>query len=159
MKKAMFTLLLVMALVFMTGCTKVEEGNYKEGVYFGASEAFESYGNKFVSTATVTVGEDGMIESVFIDSTYNKDGVNTTKKTLGGAYGMKDTSANIGTIEGGAEWYEQINNLEAKIVDEQGLDWLKWSDEEKTKTDSVSSVTITVDTYYEAVMNALTQAK
>jgi major membrane immunogen (membrane-anchored lipoprotein) len=159
MKKTLLTLMIV-ALVFLTGCTKVDEqGNYKEGTYFGASQAFESYGAKYVSTATVNVGADGKIKSVFIDSTYNKDGINTTKKTLGDDYGMKDTSANIGVIPGGAEWYEQINNLEAKIVEEQGLDWLEWSNDEQTLTDSVSSVTITVDTYYEAVMNALNQAK
>ena len=159
MKKFLVTLM-ICALVLVTGCTKVEdEGNYKEGIYFGASKEFESYGQKYVSTATVYVGNDGKIKSVFIDSTYNKDGVNTTKKTLGDDYGMKATSANIGAIPGGAEWYEQINNLETKIVEEQGLDWLEWSNDEKTKTDSVASVTITVNTYYEAVMNALAQAK
>ncbi|MDD2518964.1 MAG: FMN-binding protein, partial [Bacilli bacterium] len=132
---------------------------YKEGTYFGSYKEFESYGYKYVSTASVYVGADGKIKSVFIDSTYNKDGASTTKKTLGDAYGLKGTSANIGVIQGGAEWYEQINNLEAKIVQEQGLDWLKWSDDKETKTDSVSGVTITVDTYYEAVTNALKQAK
>lgn len=159
MKKFLMTIMVV-SLVLVTGCTKIEEkGNYKEGTYFGSSKEFESYGNKYVSTASVYVGADGKIKSVFIDSTYNKDGANTTKKTLGDAYGMKGTSANIGVIQGGAEWYEQINNLEAKIVQEQGLDWLKWSDDKETKTDSVSGVTITVDTYYEAVTNALKQAK
>ncbi|MDD2181259.1 MAG: hypothetical protein PHW32_02695 [Bacilli bacterium] len=159
MKKLLMSLMII-ALVMITGCTKVEEkGDYKEGTYFGASKEFESYGSEFISTATVYVGEDGRIKSVLIDSTYNKDGVNTTKKTLGDAYGMKETSANKGAIPGGAEWFEQVNNLEAKIVEEQGLDWLKWSNEEETEIDSVANVTITVDTYYEAVMNALKQAK
>ena len=85
--------------------------------------------------------------------------MDTTKKTLGDDYGMKDTSANIGNIPGGAEWFEQINTLEAKIVEEQGLDWIEWSNEEETETDSVANVTITINTYYEAVMNALNQAK
>ncbi len=159
MKKFLVTLM-ICSLVLVTGCTNIaDKGDYKEGIYFGASKEYESYGQKYVSTATIYVGADGKIKSVFIDETHNKDGVNTTKKTLGDNYGMKDTSANIGAIPGGAEWYEQINNLETKIVEEQSLDWLEWSNDEKTKTDSVASVTITVDTYYEAVMNALNQAK
>ncbi|MDD2519271.1 MAG: hypothetical protein PHG18_05235, partial [Bacilli bacterium] len=100
MKKFLMTIMLV-ALVLVTGCTKIEEkGDYKEGTYFGSSKEFESYGNKFVSTASVYVGADGKIKSVFIDSTYNKDGASTTKKTLGDAYGLKGTSANIGVIQG-----------------------------------------------------------
>ncbi len=159
MKKIVVSLLLVCFLM-VTGCTPVnEEGKYKEGTYFGASKVYESYGSKFVSTAVVYVGEDGKIKSVFIDATYNKDEVNTTKKVLGDDYGMKSTSANIGVIPGGAEWYEQINKLEKKIVEEQGLDWLVWKDTQQTKTDSVAGVTITVDSYYEAVKNALDQAK
>ena len=82
-----------------------------------------------------------------------------TKKTLGDAYAMKETSKNIGVIPGGAEWYEQVEVIEKKIVEEQNLDWVKWSDAEKTKLDSVSGVTITADTYIKAVEKALELAK
>ena len=94
-------------------------------------------------------------------STYNKDSANTTKKTLGDAYGMKSTSANMGNIPGGAEWYEQVEKIEEKVVAEQGLDWVKWSDEANTKldVDTISGVTISSDSYINAVSNALSQAK
>ena len=72
---------------------------------------------------------------------------------------MKETSANIGVIPGGAEWDEQVNTLEEKILAEQGLDWIKWSSEDDTKLDSVSGVTISVDTMIDAVSMALNQAK
>src|SRR5574344_1629459 len=101
MKK--FLPILAFALICLVGCTKVNEvtGNYKEGTYFGAKE-YESYGVKYVTTATIYVGSDGMIKTCFIDSTYTKDSVNTTKKTLGDAYGMKSASASAGNIPGGA---------------------------------------------------------
>lgn len=159
--KKFLTLCLVMAGLFViTGCEKVEEkGNYKEGTYFGSYQ-YESYGN-YVTTAVVYVDSNGVIKSVYLDSTYNKDGVNTTKKTLGDAYGMKETSANIGNIPGGAEWYEQAKKIEDKVVSEQGLDWVKWSDDAKTKldVDTISGVTITADSYIKAIDSALSQAK
>lgn len=153
--KKFLCFLTIFALVFTVGCEKVtEEGKYKEGTYFANVASDTS-----VVTAVAYVDENGILKSLFIDTTYTKNGVNTTKKALGNDYGMKATSASKGVIEGGAEWFEQINTLENKIVEEQDLDWLKWSDEGKTKTDSVSGVTISVDKYYEAVTNVLEQAK
>ena len=159
MKKFLCVFMALVGLVLFTGCEKVN-GNYKEGTYFGY-DSYESYGVKYVTTAVVYVGSDGMIKSVFIDSTYNKDDVNTTKKSLGDDYGMKSTSANMGNITGGAEWYEQVNKIEEKVVSEQGLDWVKWSDEAKTKldVDTISAVTINSDSYINAVSKALSQAK
>ena len=159
MKKFFGLCMALVGLVVFTGCEKVS-GNYKEGTYFG-SYAYESYGTNYVTTAVVYVGSDGMIKSVFLDSTYNKDSANTTKKTLGDAYAMKSTSANMGNIPGGAEWYEQVEKIEEKVVAEQGLDWVKWSDEANTKldVDTISGVTISSDSYINAVSNALSQAK
>lgn len=160
MKKFLTLCLVMVGLFVITGCEKVEEkGNYKEGTYFGSYQ-YESYGN-YVTTAVVYVDSNGVIKSVYLDSTYNKDGVNTTKKTLGDAYGMKETSANIGNIPGGAEWYEQAKKIEDKVVSEQGLDWVKWSDDAKTKldVDTISGVTITADSYIKAIDSALSQAK
>ena len=51
------------------------------------------------------------------------------------------------------------SRLADKIIQEQGLDWLKWTDNEKTTTDSVSGVTIKINAIYEAIGNALNQAK
>jgi hypothetical protein len=154
--KKFLAIVFCLSVVFLTGCTKV--GDYKEGTYFGSVE-YESYGKKYVTTAVIYIDKDGVIKSCFIDSTYVKDDVNTTKKVLGDAYGMKDTSAKQGVIEGGAEWYEQVEVIEQKVVEEQGLDWVKWADDEKTKLDSISGVTITANTYIEAIEKALSQAK
>jgi major membrane immunogen (membrane-anchored lipoprotein) len=158
MKRYLNVLLVLLVVFVLTGCEKVNEGKYKEGTYFGSYQ-YESYGKKYVTTAVVYIDDAGLIKSVFIDSTYFKNDVYTTKKVLGDDYGMKEASAKNGVIEGGAEWYEQINVFEDKVVEEQGLDWLTFTDEAKTKTDAVSGVTITVDTYNAAVKAALDQAK
>lgn len=159
MKKIIPILLLS---VILCGCEKVEkEGIYKTGTYTGAV-SYESYGKEYVTTATIYVGKYGNIESCYIDSTYEtKEGVITTKKTLGDAYAMRGTSANIGIIPGGAEWYEQVEKIEKKVIEEQNLDWVKWGNTEKNKLDLdiISGVTITADTYIEAVNQALEQAK
>lgn len=161
MKKFLTLCLVMVGLFVITGCEKVEEkGNYKEGTYFGSYQ-YESYGAQYVTTAVVYVDSNGMIKSVYLDSTYNKDGVNTTKKTLGDAYGMKETSANMGNIPGGAEWYEQAKKIEDKVIAEQGLSWVKWSDDAKTKldVDTISGVTISADSYINAINSALSKAK
>src|SRR5574344_1076494 len=144
--KKILSLLAIISIICVVGCEKVEEkGNYKEGTYFGSYE-YESYGAKYVTTSVIYVNEKSKIASVFVDSTYKKDDVNTTKKVLGDAYGMKSTSANNGVIAGGAEWYEQVQKIEEKTIAEQGISWLVM--DESNKTDSVSGVTITVDSYY-----------
>ena len=159
MKKVLFSLFMIGTLSVLSGCEKVEEqGKYKEGTYFGYAQE-ESYGEILTTTSVIYVDENGMLKSVFIDSTYIKDDKVTTKKALGDDYGMKETSANIGVIPGGAEWDEQINTLEKKIVEEQGTDWIKWSSDDNTKLDSVSGVTISADTIIKSVENALNKAK
>lgn len=157
MKKILAFLALI-CLIAISGCTPVEEGNYKEGTYYGSST--DSFGgSNNTATAVVYVNSEGVIKSVFLDTTYTKDDTITTKKTLGLAYGMKGASESKGTIAGGAEWDEQVKNLEKKIVEEQGLDWLTWSDTDKTVTDSVSGVTIKINALIDAVNKALIQAK
>lgn len=156
--KKLFLSFIAILLVFITGCEKVEQGSYKEGTYMGY-DSYESYDEKYVTTAIIYVDENGMIKSCYIDSTYDKDGANTTKKVLGDDYDMKETSASIGVIPGGAEWYEQVKVIEDKVVAEQNLDWVKWKDAEETKLDSISGVTITADSYIKAIQNALNQAK
>lgn len=156
--KKLFLSFIAILLVFITGCEKVEQGSYKEGTYLGY-DSYESYGEKYVTTALIYVDSNGMIKSCYIDSTHNKDGANTTKKVLGDDYGMKEDSASKGVIPGGAEWYEQVKVIEDKVVAEQNLDWVKWQDEENTKLDAISGVTITADSYIKAIENALSQAK
>ena len=152
MKKILISLICLLSL---TGCEKIVEGNYKEGTYMG-SDTFTSYGKQYVTTSVIYVDSNGVIKSCYIDSTYVKDGIN--KKVLKDDYGMKETSKNIGVIEGGKEWYEQVKVIEDKVVEEQGLDWVKY-DETGTKLDSISGVTISVDSYIRATSNAIEQAK
>lgn len=142
----------IIGLLFLTGCEKVEQpGNYKEGTYYG--HAKDNYGGETnTATAVIYIDKNGKIKSVFADTTYTKDGNITTKKSLGKDY-------NMSTIMNTKEWDEQIKLLEDKIIQEQGLDWLKWTDNEKTTTDSVSGVTIKINAIYEAIGNALNQAK
>ena len=154
MKKILISLICLLSL---TGCEKILEGNYKEGTYMG-SDTFTSYGKQYVTTSVIYVDSNGVIKSCYIDSTYVKDGINTTKKVLKDDYGMKETSKNIGVIEGGKEWYEQVKVIEDKVVEEQGLDWVKY-DETGTKLDGVSGVTITVDSYIRATSKAIEQTK
>ena len=149
MKKILAVLVLVL---FVTGCEAVASGNYKPGNYLGSKE-YTSYGKTYVVTALVNVDDDGKIDNVFVDTTYQTSaGVITTKKVLGDAYGMAKTEDDL-------EWYEQLKLIEEKVVAEQGIDWLVYSDDAKTKTDTVAGVTITVDAYQAAISNALEQAK
>lgn len=162
MKKIIISSFLLFSLFLFSGCEKVEpEGIYQTGTYTGVV-SYESYGKNYVTTATIYVGKYGTIESCFIDSTYQtENGTITTKKALKDAYAMKETSANIGVIPGGAEWYEQVEQIEKKVIEEQNLDWVKWMDVNQTKLDLdvISGVTITADTYIQAVEQALQQAR
>lgn len=153
--KKLLSLSAIMFLFILTGCEKIVTGDYKEGTYMG-SDIYESYGKKYATTAVIYVDSNGAIKSCYIDSTYIKDDVNTTKKVLGDNYGMKETSNSIGVIPGGAEWYEQVKVIEDKVVSEQGLDWVNVNND---KLDSVSGVTISAGTYIRAIQNALDQAK
>lgn len=138
----------VIGLALLSGCSK----GYKEGIYTGT--AIDSYGGQNnTATAIVTVDKNGKITDVDLDTTYTKDGVETTKKKLGDSYGMYggEHGSQVG------EWYQQVEALEKNVVDNQGLDKIKMNDE--GYTDAVSGCTIKIDALYEALENALKQAK
>ena len=138
----------VLSIVLLSGCSK----GYKEGVYTGT--ATDSYGGQNnTATAIVTVDKNGKITDVNLDTTYTKDGVETTKKTLGDAYGMYNHpyGSKIG------EWYTQVEALEKNVVDNQGLDKITLNDD--GYTDTVSGCTIKIDALYAALEKALKQAK
>lgn len=145
---------LIFSFLFFTGCEKVETveyGNYVEGTYLGS--AVDNYGGvENTAFAVVYVDKYGMIRSVYIDTTYVKDSINTTKKVLKDDYGMS-------TIMNTVEWDKQVQLLESKIIEEQGLDFINWTNDEHSLTDSVSGVTIKIDAMYKAVDDALNQAK
>ena len=150
MKKYFGIIFVMLCLFVLTGCEKVNEGKYKEGTYF-ASVVDNYGGSKNVATAVIYVDGTGLIKSVFLDTIYVKDGVNTTKKSLGTDYGMKARS------EVGKEWYEQVNLIESKVVENQDISFIKLNDE--GKTDSIAGVTMKVDALYDALSNALDKAR
>lgn len=153
MKKLGILLVMFSAFLLLVGCEKVsEEGSYQEGTYFG--HVVDTYGgSENEAMATIYVGANGKIESVFLDTTYSKENGTTTKKALGNDYNMKTYSS--ATLE----WYEQIELLEQAVIKNQGIEFIKWTDTENSKTDSVSGVTIKVDALYQALQQALNQAK
>lgn len=136
MKK--LVLLLITLMLVLTGCSNGgnddnEAGDYKAGSYSITKLALtdadaENDGRVQFNTTIVSVLLDGdTIKDVQIDVAQNNvpftvDGQVTvptdtpTKLEKGDAYGMKETSANIGEIEGGAEWFEQIASLEEWMI-------------------------------------------
>ena len=146
MKKVLVSLIALVLIVPVVGCEKVS-GNYKEGTYTGA--VIDTYNNENnEATAKVVVDKNGMIESVYLDTTYQ----GSTKKTLKDNYNMKKfNSAAAG------EWYEQVEKLEKAVVENQGTDFLNLDSE--GKTDAVSGCTIKIDALVKALNKALDQAK
>lgn len=119
----------------------------------------ESHGDTLTTTAKVELDGDKFTK-VEIDETYKTDkGEETTKKTLGEKYAMKDTSAKMGKIEGGAEWFEQIKFLEDYIV-ANGVDGIELGEDGKaTNEDILTGCTINIKPYVEAVKAAKDSAK
>ena len=141
---------LLLCFFVVTGCEKVENGNYKEGTYYGSY--IDTYGvTSSVATAVVYVDESGMIKSVFLDTVYKKGDVLTTKKTLKDEYGMKPNS------EVSKEWYEQVNLIEAKVIENQNITFIGLNSD--GKTEAIAGVTMKIDALYNALNNALEQAK
>lgn len=139
-------LLCVFALVLLVGCSK----GHKEGEYTGT--AVDSYGGQDnTASAKITINSEGEIVDVYLDTTYTKDGVSTTKKTLGNDYNM------MANPNASGEWYEQVEKLEQAVVDNQGIDFLNL--DEDGYTDAVSGCTIKIDALYEALEDALKQAR
>lgn len=78
-------------------------------------------------TMCLAVEANGVLSHVVFDVAQDKMTVDAegvcetptelpTKREKLEAYGMKETSASKGVIEGGAEWYEQADNLAAGLV-------------------------------------------
>lgn len=151
MKKFLIvSLALVMTFTF-AGCEKVT--TYKEGTY--EAEVVDPYNNEGnIASAKIVIGSNGKIESVFLDTTYQ----GSTKKTLKDDYNMKKYNPSAS-----GEWYEQVEKLEAAIVENNGVDFITLieSDEEAKNgtTDTVSGCTIKVDALKAAAAKALEQAK
>lgn len=150
MKKILFIAILC---ILFTGCDVVTN-SYKEGIYEGSS--VDNYGGEEnTATAKITVDRDGKITQVYLDTTYTKNGVATTKKALKEEYGMKKGNSSYGSAD--YEWYEQVEALEQAVLEKQGIDFLNL--DEDGYTDAVSKCTIKIDALYKALENALNKAK
>ena len=144
MKRILMCLCALVCVVTVCGCEKV---GYKEGTYNGS--AVDTYGGEEnTATAKVVVNSEGKIESVYLDTTYGE----STKKELGNDYNMKTYNP-----AAAGEWFEQVEKLEAAIVENQGTNFLALG--EDGKTDTVSGCTIEISALVKAVDNALEQAK
>lgn len=145
--KKKICLLGVFGLALLSGCSK----GYTEGIYTGT--AIDNYGGQSnTATAIVTVDSNGKITDVDLDTTYTKNGVETTKKTLGTDYGMYGVP--YGSQVG--EWYEQVEALEENVIENQGLEGIQMDSD--GYTDTVSGCTIKIDALYAALEDALKQA-
>lgn len=144
------------ASVLLAGCGGGDSSNVKSGEGTATSE---SNGDTLTTTAKVEMDGDKFTK-VEIDETYkDREGNDTTKKTLGADYAMKDTSAKMGNIEGGAEWFEQVKFLEDYIV-ENGVDGIELGEDGKaTNEDVLTGCTINIKPYIEAVKAAKDNAK
>lgn len=178
MKK--LVLVLITMLLVLAGCgTAGEKTDYKVGSYsltkIAPTEATEEKDGKVqFNTTIVTVLLDGeTVKDVKIDVAQNTaaikaDGTVTvptefpTKLEKGDAYGMKDVSASMGNIEGGADWYEQAASLEDWMIGKTVADIVAMETTERDAShkhvpaveELTSSVTITVESYLEALEKA-----
>ena len=91
------------------------------------------------ATAKVVIDKNGMIESVYLDTTYQ----GSTKKALRDEYNMKKFNPSAA-----GEWYEQVEKLEKAVVEKQGTDFLNLDSD--GKTDVVSGCTIKIDALVKA---------
>lgn len=151
MKKLLCLLMAGVTLFTVTGCEKVN-GTYKEGTY--EAQVVDEYNNEGnIASAKIVINKKGDIESVYLDTTYTtSDGTKTTKKDLGNDYNMKKFNPSAS-----GEWFEQVEKLEAAIVENNGIDFIELKDDKTT--DAVSGCTIKVDALVEATRKALEQAK
>lgn len=100
-----------------------------------------------VATAKLKLdGEE--IKEVELDESYKE----TTKKTLGAEYNMKQAS----TI--GKEWNEQVDYLE-KYIEKNGIAGITLDDEGKASNEDVrSGCTISIDNFLKAIEQAKANA-
>lgn len=136
-----------LALVMLTACGS----STKTGT---AEKEIDNHGSTEKVTVEVTLEGDKVTE-ITIDETYN--GQTTTKRTLGEDYGMKSTSASIGKIENGGEWYEQADYLQNYII-ENGVDAVELDESGYPTGDLTAGCTINLTnimaTINEAIENA-----
>mgnify|MGYP000573974254 CR=1 FL=1 len=118
----------------------------------------------------IALDADGKAVWAYVDVSQNPNGKDESKskKELQSDYGMKSTSAQIGNIEGGAEWYEQAATFEKYVVgktaDEVAATETEKRDEEHTSvpksgSDLAAGCTMDIGAFLEAVAEAFANAQ
>ena len=157
--------------VIETGETLIT-GDFTPGVHFGYSLGSEP------SFAMVSVGPNGKIVNVLIDTVYLKaeanggvnwlsrgnevEGIAITKRAYdnGCSYHMHPAKDVINCqVDGELMWWQQVDLIAAAVVENQGLpNWIL-TENKIFGDDAMAGVTITVETYIEALEYALNQAR
>lgn len=147
-------------------------GDYNPGIYFGYSVGNEP------SIAIVTVGANGKIINVLIDTVYllretdgpltwvsrgnEVQGIAITKRAYdnGCSYNMHAAKQVVNCqVDGELMWWQQVDLIAAAVVENQGLPNWSLVEDKISGDDAVAGVTITVGGYIAALQNALNQAK
>lgn len=172
---AIIVIVLLVATVFV-GCGKAATGDTKMG--FGSVTTIAKSANakadadgkvqSYTELACVVIDKDGKIVNVWIDSiqanvAFDATGaIKTdlatkvqTKRELGDAYGMKAKSAL------GKEWYEQADSLEKYLIGKTKADVqaIKLTEGKAADSDLSSTVSVTVENYLAAVVEAIDNAQ
>lgn len=126
----------------------VQAGPYKDGTYHAEGEKFDEHSG-WKETADVVITAGKIVKVNF--SGVNEAGEDKKQNSIDGKYGMKE--------KGGAqaEWHEQAAKAEAYLVEKQDPASLTFNEE--GKTDAISGVSISLNTYFDLVTKALEQAK
>ncbi|MBA9088353.1 major membrane immunogen (membrane-anchored lipoprotein) [Fontibacillus solani] len=126
----------------------VQAGTYKDGTYHAEAADFDAKSG-WKETADVVVAAGKVIKVNF--SGVNAAGEDKKQNSIDGKYGMKE--------KGGAqaEWHEQAVKAEAYLVEKQDPAALTFNEE--GKTDAISGVSISLQSYYDLAAKALEQAK
>ncbi len=117
--------------------------------------------------ALLVVDGEGKIVDLQVDVAQNSstwdgtgtivtEGLQGTKRERGDDYAMKETSAAMGNIEGGAEWYEQADAFEeyciGKTVDE--VLNMELGGDHNSPVDLTTSCTMSVEEFLNAIADA-----
>jgi len=124
----------------------VEAGPYKDGTYHVEGDAFGKTGWK--DTVDIVVAAGKIVKADF-------DGVNEAGESKKQA--VKDGKYDIKAAGAQADWNEEAAKAEQYLVDNQDSSALKFNEE--GKTDAISGVSISVQSFYDLANKALEQAK
>lgn len=125
----------------------VEQGVYKDGHYHAEGAEFDP-NSGWKETADVVVAAGKIVHVSF--SGVNEAGEDKKQNSIDGKYGMKAAGAS-------SEWHEQAAVGEAHLVDTQDPASLTFG--ENGKTDALTGVSISLQSYFDLVSKALEEAK